>query len=106
MLRNLVEASARNPVFVALGIATLVAWGVYAVVSYITSQLTHEIGIRMAIGARRADILLWVLRRGLIISLAGLTAWGADRAVPLYPETVDLVAAKDPAAVVRVLGAV
>ena len=70
----------------ALGMLGLVlaVVGVYGVVSFSVSQLTHEIGIRMALGARPADILRMVLRQGVFIIGAGLgiglvVAYGASR---------------------------
>lgn len=58
----------------ALGLlgVTLAVVGVYGVVSCAASQRTHEIGIRMALGARRADILLMILRQGFLIVGIGL----------------------------------
>jgi putative ABC transport system permease protein len=46
--------------------------GLYALVAYSVAQRTREIGIRMAIGARRSDVLNMILRQGLTLSLAGI----------------------------------
>jgi predicted permease len=48
--------------------------GVYSVISYAASQKTHEIGVRMALGAGRGDILKMILRQGLVLVGAGLIA--------------------------------
>src|SRR5262249_16762510 len=50
----------------------LAAIGIYGVVAYSTAQRTQEIGIRMALGARRTDILTMGLKEGGMIGVVGL----------------------------------
>jgi putative ABC transport system permease protein len=62
----------------------LAAAGIYGVISYTVAQSTRDIGVRIALGAKPADVIRSVLRHGLILNgvslLLGLAAsWGLTR---------------------------
>lgn len=59
-------------IFAAVGLV-LVLIGIYSMLAYITARKTHEIGIRLALGAEGSNILALVVTTGLRLVLAGLT---------------------------------
>jgi len=83
-LDTLVEERAAGFVFIsrALGIVGLIAlvlsvMGMYSLMAYLTSQRTQEIGVRMALGAGRWQVVRTITRRAIVITAAGATIGSA-----------------------------
>jgi putative ABC transport system permease protein len=60
-------------IFAAIALV-LASVGIYAMLGYSVSQHSHEIGIRLALGARREDVLKLVIGEGIVLALVGLVA--------------------------------
>jgi putative ABC transport system permease protein len=78
-MKQIVDQSVAEPRFNMLlllsfaGFAVLLAVvGIYGVMSYTAAQRTHEIGVRIALGALHRDIVRLLLKEGMALALAGL----------------------------------
>jgi putative ABC transport system permease protein len=67
-----VQSSARMMLIFGVVALTLAAAGIFAVMAYSVGQRTHEIGVRMALGAQRGDVLTLVVSSALKMGIAGL----------------------------------
>jgi putative ABC transport system permease protein len=89
--------------FGLLGLA-LCASGIYSVVSYVVSRRTHEIGIRMALGARKGQVLWMVIREMMVLVLIGVGVGiaGASGVTWLFADQLFSVSPLDPLTLVVV----
>jgi putative ABC transport system permease protein len=73
--------------------------GIYGVLSYVVTQRTNEIGIRMALGADRGKVLWMIMRQGLVLTVIGIAAGlaGTYGAVSLLSSLLYGVKSTDPA---------
>src|SRR5882724_10826318 len=62
---------ARLSAFFGLLAVVLACIGLYGLLSYEVARRTREIGIRMAVGARHGDVVLMVVRQGLLVAMVG-----------------------------------
>jgi putative ABC transport system permease protein len=67
--------------FATLGLA-LAAVGVFGMMAHTVAQRIHEIGIRMALGARRSDVVRMVVKKGMVLGAVGIGS-GLTLAAPL-----------------------
>jgi ABC-type antimicrobial peptide transport system permease subunit len=112
-LSSLIDAQTRSwalgaDAFTIFGVMALfvAALGLYSVISYGVAQRTYELGVRMAIGARRSDVVRLVVAEGLQSGVIGL-AIGAVISMGVAPLVEPLLfneSARDPLVLAMVCG--
>jgi putative ABC transport system permease protein len=107
MMTEFFAESVAQPRFTTLLLSTFAALalilaviGLYGVMSYSVSQRTREIGVRVALGARPAELIAMVVRRGMLLAALGvlLGLVGAIAATRLMADLLFGVSPSDPAA--------
>lgn len=76
MSKSVARAKFNSTLLAIFSMVALVmaAVGIYGVMSYSVLQRTHEIGVRMALGAQRADVLKLILKQGILLAVIGVLA--------------------------------
>ncbi len=112
-LDDMLSSAASQPRFITLLLSSfavmallLSAVGLYAVLSYMVAQRTNEMGLRMALGAQRGDVLRLILKRGLVLAGIGLIVGLAASAVVtrFISSQIYGVRASDPVTYITVTG--
>jgi putative ABC transport system permease protein len=88
----------------ALGLAAI---GIYGVIAFFVSQRTHEIGVRVALGASRQRVIRMVIRQAAVLALIGIAigAVGAWWATKVFGTMLFQVGARDPVAFIAAAAA-
>jgi predicted permease len=106
MMLPLFPARATGLLLGASGVLAVVLTviGLFGVIAYVVSQRTHEIGVRMALGAGRTDVVKMVMRQGLRVTLIGLAIGlvAACAAARLLSPLLYGIGANDPATLIGV----
>jgi putative ABC transport system permease protein len=78
-MRSIIEQTTTRPRFRSLLLGSfavvalvLASVGIYGVMSYAVTRRTHELGIRMALGAQKSEVMMLVLRQGMSLTLMGV----------------------------------
>lgn len=93
--------------FLGLTGLILAAIGIYGVIAFFVSQRTHEIGVRVALGASRPRVIRMVVRQAAVLALAGISvgAVGAWWATKVFGTMLFQVGARDPVAFIAAAAA-
>jgi len=76
MARSIAKSRFNATLLAVFSLVALVmaAVGIYGVISYSVQQRTHEIGVRIALGAQQADVLKLIVKQGIVLALIGVAA--------------------------------